>query len=256
MDNHLPIREKLAYFLEVGKIPHILFHGPPCGGKRSLLQEFLLSIYKNTEEKRHFVMEVDCSYGKGIKFIREDLKFFAKTHINSNDGHFKSIVLYNADKLTVDAQSVLRRCIELFSHTTRFFIVTQNKYGLMKPIISRFCEIYVCSPTLIKPVLLMSDETRRSLQREITKIDKTSCKSLLRASERLVDRGYSAHDILELLSNPRFLSNYLTPQRRYDLLFSFNQICREIRNEKMLIYFIFHCIFISLIPSLENISFI
>jgi hypothetical protein len=32
-------------------------------------------------------MYVNCSHGKGIKFIREELKFFAKTHINSNGGN-------------------------------------------------------------------------------------------------------------------------------------------------------------------------
>ena len=47
-----------------------------------------------------------------------------KTHINiKGTGHFKTIVMTNADKLTIDAQSALRRCIESFSHTTRFFII-------------------------------------------------------------------------------------------------------------------------------------
>ena len=92
-------------------------------------------------------MYVNCSHGKGIKFIRDELKFFAKTHINSNGGNtFKSIVLLNADKLTMDAQSALRRCIELFSHNTRFFIIVEDKYKMLKPILSRFCEIYIPEP--------------------------------------------------------------------------------------------------------------
>ena len=33
-------------------------------------------------------MYVNCAHGKGIKFIREELKFFAKTHINSNGGNY------------------------------------------------------------------------------------------------------------------------------------------------------------------------
>ena len=92
-------------------------------------------------------MYVNCAHGKGIKFIREELKFFAKTHIHCNGGDtFKSIVLLNADKLTIDAQSALRRCIELFSHNTRFFIIVEDKYKLLKPILSRFCEINVPEP--------------------------------------------------------------------------------------------------------------
>jgi DNA polymerase III delta prime subunit len=42
--------------------------------------------------------------GKGIKFVREDLKNFAKSNINTSHGIFKSVVLYNADYLTIDAQ--------------------------------------------------------------------------------------------------------------------------------------------------------
>ena len=85
---------------------------------------------------------MDCARGKGIKFIRDELKFFAKTniHYSENKHLFKSIILYNADKLTIDAQSALRRCIELFSHTTRFILVVEDKFKLLNPIISRFCR--------------------------------------------------------------------------------------------------------------------
>jgi len=147
---HENIKKKLEYFYQIQKIPNILFHGASGSGKRTLVNEFISKIYKNNKDKiKSFVMYVNCSHGKGIKFIREELKFFAKTHINSNGGNiFKSIILLNADKLTLDAQSALRRCIELFSHNTRFFIVAEDKYNLMKPILSRFCEIYVPEPVI------------------------------------------------------------------------------------------------------------
>ena len=90
------------------------------------------------------IMLVNCAHGKGIKFIREELKFFAKSNIQTNKGIlFKTIVLLNADCLTIDAQSALRRCIELFSTNTRFFIIVENKNKLLNPILSRFCEIYI-----------------------------------------------------------------------------------------------------------------
>jgi len=145
---HQNIKEKLDYFYTIHKIPNIIFHGPSGSGKRTIVNEFIHKIYNNERDRiKNFVMYVNCSHGKGIKFIREELKFFAKTHINSNSGNiFKSIVLLNADKLTMDAQSALRRCIELFSHNTRFFIIAEDKYNLMKPILSRFCEIYVPEP--------------------------------------------------------------------------------------------------------------
>ena len=95
---------------------------------------------------------VDCALGKGIQFIREEIKHFAKSHIFSKN-NFKTILLYNADKLTIDAQSALRRCIELFSSTTRFFMILERKQNLLRPIISRFCEIYVYYPIIDDPVI-------------------------------------------------------------------------------------------------------
>ena len=147
---HTNIQNKLMIFYEKKKIPHIIFHGPSCSGKRTNVHDFINIIYKNNKENiKNFVMYVDCSQGKGIKFIREDVKLFSKTHIHSIDGNmFKSIILLNADKLTLDAQSALRRCIELFSHNTRFFIIAEDKYKLIKPILSRFCEIFVPQPTI------------------------------------------------------------------------------------------------------------
>ena len=142
---HDKIYEKLDYFRESNKIPHIIFHGTSGSGKRTIINNFINKIYENDKHKiKTNVMFVNCAHGKGIKFIREDLKFFAKTNIQANNGVlFKSIVLINADCLTIDAQSALRRCIELFSYNTRFFIIVENKQKLLNPILSRFCEIYV-----------------------------------------------------------------------------------------------------------------
>ena len=139
------ITEKLTSFISQNKIPHILFHGPSGSGKRTLVYKFVEAIYNNDKQLiKNYTMFADCAHGKGIKFIREDLKFFAKTNINiQGSGHFKTIVLTNADKLTTDAQSALRRCIELFSHNTRFFIIVENKYNLLKPILSRLCDLFI-----------------------------------------------------------------------------------------------------------------
>jgi hypothetical protein len=69
--------------------------------------------------------------------------------------------LFNADRLTSDAQFALRRCIELYNHNTRYFIVTCDKYKLMKPILSRFCELYVPPPQ--RPPKVLSQPIRSLL---------------------------------------------------------------------------------------------
>jgi DNA polymerase III delta prime subunit len=270
---HQSIKNKLSYFHGIHKIPNILFHGPSGSGKRTIVNEFIHKIYENDKEKiKTFVMYVNCSHGKGIKFIREELKFFAKTHINSNGGNnFKSIVLLNADKLTMDAQSALRRCIELFSHNTRFFIIAEDKYNLMKPILSRFCEIYVPEPIVdgkiinlyehnLNEIFKMKDIKSQRLEwlkKELLKsVNKKIClEDLMSFCIKLYEKSYSALDIMHLLENTKFLENTITIEKRYELLLCFNRVRKEFRNEKLLILFILNFIFISSELSLENISF-
>ncbi len=270
---HETIKNKLKYFHEIHKIPNIIFHGPSGSGKRTIVNEFIHKIYDNNREKiKSFVMYVNCSHGKGIKFIRDELKFFAKTHINSNGGNiFKSIILLNADKLTIDAQSALRRCIELFSHNTRFFIIAEDKYNLMKPILSRFCEIYIPEPILngeiinlyrynLNNVFKMKDiKTHRLewLKKELIKnVNKNiGLEDLMNFCVKLYEKSYSALDIMHLLEIPKFLEDTITTEKRYELLLTFNRVRKEFRNEKLLILFVLNFVFLNLEISLENISF-
>jgi DNA polymerase III delta prime subunit len=270
---HQNIKDKLDFFYSSHKIPNLLFHGTTGSGKRTIVSEFIHKIYDNDREKiKAFVMYVNCSHGKGIKFIRDELKFFAKTHINSNSGNtFKSIVLLNADKLTMDAQSALRRCIELFSHNTRFFIVAEDKYNLMKPILSRFCEIYVPEPVIngaivnlykynLNNLFNMKDvKTARleALKKELLKTvnKKITIDKLMGLCSKLYEKGYSGLDIIQLLENHKFLETSLSVEKRYELLIAFNRVRKEFRNEKLLILFILNFVFLSSELSLENISF-
>jgi DNA polymerase III delta prime subunit len=270
---HTNIREKLNYFYDNHKIPNIIFHGPNGSGKRTIINEFINKIYVNDKDIiKTFVMYVNCSHGKGIKFIREDLKFFAKTHINSNSGNtFKSVVLLNADKLTLDAQSALRRCIELFSHNTRFFIIAEDKYNLMKPILSRFCEIYVPEPVINdKPINLykynldkifnlssIKQQRFELLKKELLKsVNKNiSLENLMKLCTKLYEKSYSALDIIHLLENSKIMDSSITNEKRYELLICFNRVRSQFRNEKLLMLFILHFIFLRSELSLENISF-
>jgi GTPase SAR1 family protein len=159
-DFHTNIHNKLSVFIRNRKIPNIIFYGPHGSGKTYILNKFIHSIYGGDKTAiKNYVMRANCAHGKGIRFIREELKFFAKTNIDFKEGAiFKSVILTNADKLTIDAQSALRRCIELFSSSTRFFIVVQNKDSLLKPILSRFCDIYIPPPVIHRPLESAADD--------------------------------------------------------------------------------------------------
>jgi DNA polymerase III delta prime subunit len=267
---HQNIKDKLDYFHKNKKIPNIIFNGPSGSGKSKLVNDFITLIYDNNKEKiKDFVMYVNCAHGKGIKFIREELKFFAKTHINSNGGDtFKSIILLNGDKLTMDAQSALRRCIELFSHNTRFFIIVEDKYKMLKPILSRFCEIYIPEPEYngktinlykynLGQTFKMETIKKQRLDWLKTELEKTMTNKITETSvltfvTKLYEKAYNALDIIQLLEDGQLK---IPTDRQYELLIAFNKVRKEFRNEKLLMLFILNFTYLDSKMVLENISF-
>jgi len=265
---HEKIKIKLEYFHKIHKIPNILFHGPPGAGKRTIVKNLINLIYDDDREKiKSYVMYANCAHGKGIKFIREEFKFFSKSHIQSNGGNFfKTIVLLNADKLTMDAQSAIRRCIELFSHSTRFFVVVEDKYKILKPIISRFCDIYVPSPICLgKPINLHKynvNETfglkqikiqhieglKREINHFLQKNEKIiEVEKIISFSEELYENGYSGLDLMYLIENNDIFWKEIpiTIEKKYELLMTFQKINKETKNEKLFLFFILEKIFFS-----------
>jgi DNA polymerase III delta prime subunit len=278
LEIHENIKNKLKYFYEIGKIPNILFNGVSGSGKSYIVTEFINLIYDNDKEKiKNFAMFVNCSHGKGIKFIRDELKMFAKSHINSNGGNtFKSIILFNCDKLTIDAQSALRRCIELFSHNTRFFLTVEDKNKLLRPILSRFCEIYVPEPenilNLYKYNNLLHLNTQDYKIRRIEYLKRNVQQNILSNGDyhlsngdyqisendlfefiiKIYEKGYSALDLIEIIENDLI---EVDEDRKYEILITFIKIKKEFRNEKMLLFFIINFVWLDSRFNLENITF-
>jgi DNA polymerase III delta prime subunit len=252
MEIHKDIYDKLDYFYQKNDIPNIIFHGSNGCGKKTLLINFLNKIYdRDTKKIKNNVMIVNCSHGKGIKFIREELKLFAKMNLQYNSNvKFKSIVLLNADSLTNDAQSALRRCIEQFSYNTRFFIVIENKEKLLNPIISRFCIIFV--PEYMNEgnvinlhkfknnidVSFQENEKNNWFNKEIEKIEKNYL-FLTNLCDRIYNQGYSCYDLVEYLQlNIQFPQNKIN-----DFVFEFNRIKSEFKNECFLLFYMLNYIF-------------
>lgn len=247
--NH-DVTNKLNYFYETKKIPNIIFHGPSGTGKRTIINKFLSTIYDNDISKlKSNVMMVNCSHGKGIKFIRDELKFFAKTNIKVNDIMFKSIVLLNADSLTVDAQSALRRCIELFSFNTRFFIIVENKHKLLNPILSRFCEVYVpgYDDALGMRLNLHSANDFEyfeniDLKTELINFEaeqNLTLQTIIKFSTYLYENGYYTIQVINNL-----VSSIENLQVNSDLLYLYYyKLKKDFRCEKMLLFYILKVVY-------------
>ena len=242
------IQEKLDCFHRTNRIPHIIFHGESGSGKKTTVFQFIKKIYNHNETNiKNNVMFVNCAHGKGIKFIREELKFFAKTNVHFKSGiWFKIIVLINADYLTVDAQSALRRCIEQFSNNTRFFIVIENKNKLLTPVVSRFCEIYI--PLVIEngnPVnlhtkkieqaygfsKLLSEQGICNIDLIMRQNDNPTHSDLLVIVNEMYNQGLSAFDLVEWMQTRSDLS----PLQKSTMQMYFSKVRLEYRCEKLLL---------------------
>ena len=264
---HENIRIKLDYFYTHNTIPHLLFHGTSVTGKKTLVLDFINKIYDCDKQKiKKNVLFVNCSHGKGIKFIREELKFFTKANLQSNTGvKFKSVVLFNADSLTIDAQSALRRCIELFSYNTRFFIIVENKHRLLNPILSRFCDIYVpeyiCDGKVVNlhqyamkkkyDFSSFYEETRDWMKAYMDGLDHSDYSNLMNASIFIYENGYSAIDVMEYFENESGRTDgKWTKEQCAGFSISFHKIKSEFRCEKLLIFYILDMVFY---PKSENL---
>jgi GTPase SAR1 family protein len=264
---HTTIYDKLDFFFKSNKIPHLIFHGASGSGKRTIVNNFLNKIYNNDKHKiKSNVMFVNCAHGKGIKFIREELKFFAKTNIQSNNGViFKTIVLLNADQLTIDAQSALRRCIELFSYNTRFFIIVENKHKLLNPILSRFCEIYVPdhveNDTIINlhQYSIMSHYSIKSHMNEqewindsMARLDKNEIthEQLTCLATEFYEKGLSCLDLIQWVKSTSTISAI----DKSTCCMCFDKIKSEFRCEKLLLLYIFDFLYLRLNKDLKCIT--
>jgi DNA polymerase III delta prime subunit len=243
--------QNLKELHDKNNLPNLLLYGNNLIGKKTLLEQLLLYIYKNYKNIENNTLILNCSLGKGnIKFIRDNLRFFANTIIHKNITNFKSIVLLNADSLTLDAQSALRRSIEIYNNT-RFFIVTANKSKIIRPILSRFCEIF-CNinnlNTIYKSLAINNCyNSNNKFNSKLTIIIKNldnAMKDLSANSKNIVlinyssliyNKGISANNLLEYFTNSsNFKSDFLK------FVFFFDIYKKEIRCEEFLIFILLY----------------
>lgn len=242
----MEIRQKLEKFYTKKNIPNIILYGPCNSGKKTLLFEFLHKLYKNDKQKiKQNIMISNCSHGKGIKFVREDLKTFAKSNIlyGDMDVQFKSVVLLNAQSLTNDAQSALRRCIEVFNHNTRFFVVLEDKNKLLKPILSRFCDIYV---PFISKTITTTNPHDKWFKDNIDKwfhvrynSTESDMKSIVKMTNHIYESGISALDVIAYINN----LDYIKSDKKAEVVFKFEEIKSNFKFEKLTIFYILQSMF-------------
>ena len=117
-----------------GGMQHLLLHGPPGVGKTAVARAWANDYYGDDVDAN--LREFNASDDRGIDVIRDKIKGWCRTA--PAGGHdFKIVFLDEADQLTKDAQSALRRVIEQYSDNTRFFLTCNYVSQIIDPLQSR-----------------------------------------------------------------------------------------------------------------------
>jgi replication factor C subunit 2/4 len=128
----------------------MLFYGPPGTGKTSTVLALAKELFGPDLIKTR-VLELNASDERGISIVREKVKDFARQQLSNPPSGpagveyrkkypcppYKIVILDEADSMTQDAQSALRRTMETYSKITRFCLVCNYVTRIIDPLASR-----------------------------------------------------------------------------------------------------------------------
>lgn len=188
------------------QLPHMLFYGPPGTGKTSTILALAKELY-GPELMKTRVLELNASDERGISIVREKVKDFARITVSNATTlqsssypcpPYKIIILDEADSMTQDAQSALRRTMETYSKITRFCLICNYVTRIIDPLASR------CSKFRFKP---LDESNARTRLEEIAKaegvvVEDGAIDSLIRVSDGDLRKAITYLQSAARLHNP------------------------------------------------------
>ena len=138
--NQVSVKQRLNQLLEKrAELPHLLFAGPPGSGKTTTA--LIISRQILGELAGDYTLSLNASDERGIDVVRERVKTFARFADRREGVPYRLVILDEADEMTGDAQTALRRIMEEASAFTRFILICNYSSGIIEPLQSR-CAIF------------------------------------------------------------------------------------------------------------------
>lgn len=197
---HKEIYDRLKMMSTDNAIPHVIFHGVPGAGKKTMINIFLKMIYGDSISKLYSTAYSIAGSGNKTKketvqnsdhhiiinptstnfdryLVHEIVKRYAGSRTieltQNPNSKFKTIQISNLDRLSHSAQTSLRRMIEVNASICRFIMWCDNLSNVIGPLKSRCVCIRIPRPSKAE---LFSYLTYISLKKHSDPDMKTLCK--------------------------------------------------------------------------------
>lgn len=141
---HDDIKDMLLYSIEKGNLPHLMFHGGSGTGKTSTALALVMQLY-GPDKLKDKILELNASDENGINVVRDKIIKFANLVVGTSDPRypsppFKIIILDEADSMTSDAQTALKKVMESTCDITRFIFMCNYESDIIDAIKSRCAD--------------------------------------------------------------------------------------------------------------------
>lgn len=220
--------------LKTGELPNLLIYGNPGTGKTTSVLALCKQLFGPIKYKER-VLELNASDERGIGVVRDKIIKFSKLFVGNGVSDylcppFKVIILDEADEITKDGQSALRKVMEDNLSITRFIFICNYSKHILDPINSR------CVKIRFNPI--NKNDAKRTLidisKKENLKIDKSAIKTIVKYTNGDLRKSILMLQNLRYVStdNKNISEEHVNELCKYITQSEFDEIVDEIRNEK------------------------